>query len=65
MTNMGRSKVPDTDQLYHFRDPQQAPVYGFCPLCGREIYNWQDEICLFCQEGDKYGSNERDDAGET
>lgn len=55
MTNMGRSKVPDTDQLYHFRDRQQDPVYGFCPICGREIYNPDSEFCWDCEEARRYG----------
>lgn len=25
------------DDLFPFRDRQQDPVYGFCPICGDEI----------------------------
>lgn len=36
------------DNLFPFRDRQQDPVYGFCPVCGDEIYNPDDDVCLDC-----------------
>lgn len=38
---------PDFDFLY---DPQQAPVYGFCEKCGREIYTFGFDLCIDCRE---------------
>lgn len=35
--------------LFWFRDRQQDPVYGFCPVCGREIYNPDSEFCWGCE----------------
>lgn len=36
---------PDYDFLY---DPQQAPHYGYCSCCGREIYRPFAETCDWC-----------------
>lgn len=36
---------PDFDYLY---DPQQGKVYGFCSVCGREIYRPFKETCDRC-----------------
>jgi hypothetical protein len=36
---------PDFDYLY---DPQQAPHYGFCSCCGRELYRPFTETCDIC-----------------
>ena len=36
---------PDFDYLY---DPQQARPYGFCCVCGREIYAPFRETCDRC-----------------
>ena len=38
---------PNFDYLY---DPQQAPVYGFCEKCGREIYARGKDLCELCEE---------------
>lgn len=38
---------PDFDFLY---DPQQALVYGFCEKCGREIYSFGFDLCIYCRE---------------
>jgi hypothetical protein len=35
------------ERLFPFRDRQQAPVLGFCPACGRELYA---ESCYYCDE---------------
>ena len=44
------------DQLFPFRDRQQDPVCGFCPICGREIYNPYADLCRYCElEEDTYG----------
>lgn len=45
--------IPDTDALYGpyaLADPQQAQVYGFCSLCGGELYSPDDELCYDCQK---------------
>lgn len=31
-----------------FRDPQQDPPAGLCPVCGREVYGPAGE-CIYCQ----------------
>lgn len=31
-------------------DRQQDNPVGFCPVCGREIYNRQDDLCIWCIE---------------
>lgn len=36
------------DNLLPFRDLQDAPVWGRCPRCGRELYA-QGEACGYCQ----------------
>lgn len=36
-----------------FFDPQDAPVIGYCSVCGGEIYagdGSQPDICFFCRE---------------
>lgn len=43
---------PDYDFLY---DPQQAPHFGFCERCGREVYRYGDVLCWRCMEDDGYG----------
>ncbi len=48
------------DRLFPFRDRQQAPVCGFCPICGREIYNIMDELCWDCQARAEADDNECD-----
>lgn len=35
----------ENPDLFWFRDRQQDPVYGFCPVCGRDIYNPDSEFC--------------------
>lgn len=35
------------EQLLPFRDRQQDPVLGFCPVCGREIYS---DTCRYCEK---------------
>lgn len=39
----------ENPDLFWFRDRQQDPVYGFCPVCGREIYNPDSEFCWGCE----------------
>lgn len=36
------------NHLTCFHDRQQDPVRGFCPVCGREIYNMTDDLCWDC-----------------
>lgn len=38
------------DNLTWFRDRQQDPVRGFCPICGREMYQYGAEVCYNCAE---------------
>ena len=38
---------PNYDFLY---DRQQDKPAGFCPVCGREIYNAGNELCYWCLE---------------
>lgn len=40
-----------------FRDAQQAPAIGYCPVCGRERYA-RDGLCLYCQ---RYGNDPQRD----
>lgn len=40
---------PDYDFLY---DPQQAAPRGFCPCCGKEIYEYGKDLCRRCEEGE-------------
>lgn len=45
--------IPDTDALYGpyaLADPQQAQVYGFCSLCGGELYSPDEDLCYDCQK---------------
>ena len=37
---------PNLDFLY---DPQQAPHYGFCSFCGKELYRPFTETCDRCR----------------
>lgn len=43
------------DDLFPFRDRQQDPVYGFCPICGGEIYNRDSEYCFDCERSGAIG----------
>lgn len=47
MTRWDRIGV-DTDMDYLY-DPQQAPHYGFCSCCGRELYRPFTETCDRCR----------------
>lgn len=38
---------PDYDFLY---DPQQAPSYGWCEVCGMEVYAKGEPFCYDCRE---------------
>lgn len=44
------------DDLFPFRDRQQDPVYGFCPICGGEIYNRDSEYCFDCERSGAGGN---------
>ena len=38
-------------QYDHLYDKQQAPVLGYCEICGGEIYSEEEgEICVNCRE---------------
>lgn len=38
---------PDLDGLY---DPQMRSPAGWCPVCGREIYAYGENLCTRCRE---------------
>lgn len=40
---------PDYDYLF---DPQQRCPVGFCSVCGREIYEYGEELCEECRNLD-------------
>lgn len=31
-------------------DPQQLPPYGWCPACGMEVYEPDQNLCARCKE---------------
>lgn len=53
----GRMPVRTT-ALMPWEDPQDVPPRGWCPRCGREIYEAGKELCDRCE---KENENENDD----
>lgn len=49
---------PEYDRGLYYRDQQQARVFCFCPICGGEMYNPDDDICWYCQQ--KGGADDGD-----
>lgn len=52
------SRFPEYNRGLYYRDQQQARVFCFCPICGGEMYNPDDDICWYCQQ--KGGADDGD-----